>query len=108
MDVAHDHHVGTVAENAPQALDLPTLAEVLGRVRVPELVCSNPETDAVPDTAEKLRHGERTHWPRIGKDKEASVVRFGAPAVQVADQLPAQPAANWDAAELGALPAADL
>src|ERR1700686_4528691 len=52
VDVAHDHHVGGVAEDSPQALDLTTLAQVLGRVGVPELVCPNPEADAVADTGE--------------------------------------------------------
>jgi hypothetical protein len=74
-----------MAEYAPQAFDLPALAEVLGRVRVPELVCSNPEADSMADAAEKLRHGERTHRPSIGKDKQSSVGSLGAPAVQVAD-----------------------
>jgi len=89
MDVAHDHHVGGVAEDAPKTLDLPTVAEVLGRVRVPELVCSNPETDVVADAAEKLRHRERTHRPSVGQDKQVSAVCLRAPTVEVADQFPA-------------------
>jgi hypothetical protein len=55
MDVAHNHHVGGVAEDAPESLDLSTLAEVLGGIGVPELVCPNSETDAVADATEKLR-----------------------------------------------------
>jgi hypothetical protein len=41
-----------MAEDASQALDLPALAQVLGRVGVPELVCPNSEADAVADPAE--------------------------------------------------------
>jgi hypothetical protein len=63
VDVAHDHHVSAVAEDPAQALDLPTLAEVLGRVCVPELVCSNPKADAVAHAAEELRHRWRPETP---------------------------------------------
>ena len=48
MDVAHDHHVGGVAEDAAQALDLPTLAQVLSRVGMPQLVCPDPKAGVDP------------------------------------------------------------
>ena len=57
MDVAHDHHIGGVAKDSAQALDLTTLAQVRGRVCVPELVRPDPEADAVADATEELGQG---------------------------------------------------
>jgi len=45
VDVAHDHHVGGVAEDSTQPLDLATPAQLFGGEGVPELVSVDPEAD---------------------------------------------------------------
>ena len=46
MDIAHDHEVGRVPEDPPEALYLAAVAEVLGGEGVPELVGVDPEADS--------------------------------------------------------------
>ena len=70
MDVAHDHHMGRVAEDPPQALDLATPAQLLGRERMPELVGVDPKADPPAQALEEPRDAGHADRPPVAQHQQ--------------------------------------
>jgi hypothetical protein len=108
MDVPHDHDVGRVAQDPPEPLDLTALTQVLGRESVAEAVGANTKPDLRPDAAEEVRHRREADRFAVRPKEEAVLRRLRPPAVQVADQVPPESAADRDTTKLCPLAVADL
>ena len=108
MDVAHDHHVGRVAEDPAQSLDLATAAQVLSREGVPELVSVDPKADPSAQALEEPRDAGHADRPPVAQHQQQLGAGFRPGPIHVADQLPTQLVTDGDAAELGPLATADL
>lgn len=108
VDVAHDHDLGRVPQDPPEPLDLTSLAQVLGGEGVPEAESLDAKPDLDPDAAVGLGYRNESNWLAIGPQQEVVASRLWPQAVQVADQIPAKPAADRDPPELRGLAMSDL